>query len=482
MKIRLRKPGFLGGLLFAAMLIGLVCPSGASVAVAAPAACNAGPPLPPIDKIRGIRTKWLSLRPDARNSVQPDLAHLTLGEWMRNLEKIGVNIAEINLEPRRKLLRAVLSPTALQATIDAIYTPASQRTPAQRERMALYENQIAPHWEYTPQQRDDILLDFLRRLEALRRKGEIAGTVRFIIHQRLWFRQGDRPRLVYMRGQRLREFVDDMTTFIRRADSECLGHWIAGVRLGEHSNTDMSELLPLIVDIARAINAQTGGWLKSHLLTVNGGGWGANYRGIDHVVGPDDAPFPFFADIARETAEFTFGYKFMQFHKPYAGITGHMAAAFCGPYRYCNISSVADWDEYLGQILGLEELISYLNANHQRYPAYANVVFVGDSSDSIAELVEAEPGDRLVDTSAMVALRHLFVEAGPVAASGKIFMNGYNTAANWRKPIEFNGGGRAVDVGRALYFVDQAGKGQLLTQSYRLWKDWPRPDAQSTGR
>jgi hypothetical protein len=464
-----------GGAL-AGVLLGIVCLAAATAAQAAAAACNA-PQQPPlaVDKIRGIRTKWLSVRPDARNSIQPDLAHLPFKEWMQSLERIGVNLAEINLEPRWKLRRAVLSPTALKETVAAIYTPRSQRTPRQREELARYENEIVPHWEYTPEQRDFVLLDFLRRLEALRRKHEIAGTVRFIIHQRLWFRQGEEPRLVYQREVRTQQFARDMSNFVRRANAQCLGHWIAGVRLGENSNTDMNEFLPLVVNLARAINADTGGWLKSQLFVANGGGWGANYRGISHVVGPESRPFPFFADIAAETGAFTFGYKFMQFHRTAPGIKGHMAIAVCAPYRYCNPASIADWNEYLGQILGFNELVSYLKANHAQYPADANVVFVGDVSDSVSGMVEEGPGDRLVDEPPMTALRHLFIDAGPLATSGKIFMNGYNTGANWRKPPEFSGEGRAVDVGRAVYFVSDTGKAQLLPGSYRIWKDWPRP-------
>lgn len=459
-----------------ALVFAVICGIAAPQVTAAPA-CTApvGPPLA-ADKIKGIRTKWLSLRPDARNSIEPDLAHLPLNVWMKDLEAVGVNLAEINLEPQRKLApRPHLSPEALKQTLDAIYTPQNRRSAEQSERVLAFENDIAPHWDYTRQQRDDIQLDFLRRLEALRRKGEIAGTARFIIHQRLWFRQGDRPRQVFMRQQRTQELAQDMATFIRRADAECLGHWIAGIRLGENSNTDMNELLPVIVNIARAVNAQTGGWLKSHLYVANGGGWGANYRGIAHVVGPDGRPFPFFPAIAAETGAFTFGYKFMQFHRTAPGIKGHMAIATCAPSRYCNVGSVVDWREYLGRILGFDELVSYLKANRREYPADANVVFVGAADDAVTEMMQLGPGSRLSDGPAMAALRRLFIDAGQVATSGKLFMNGYNTAANWRRPVEFSGGGGPVDVGRALYFVDDAGKARLLPESYRTWKDWPRP-------
>ena len=118
MKIRLIKPGFFSGLMCA-----VICVIGAPGVAAAACATPDGPPIA-VDKISGIRTKWLSYARDRRNSIQPDFAHLPLKDWVRNLEAVGVNIAEINLEPQRKLARAPrLSPEALKETIDAIYTP-----------------------------------------------------------------------------------------------------------------------------------------------------------------------------------------------------------------------------------------------------------------------------------------------------------------------------------------------------------------------
>jgi hypothetical protein len=423
--------------------------------------------------VRGVRTKWLSLTRDRRNSIQPDLAHLPLREWVKDLETAGVNLAEINLEPARKLAsQPTLSPGDLDKTIEAIYTPESARSADQRARIAAYQNDIAPHWNYTPEQRDTVLLDFLRRIESLRQKGEIAGTVRFIIHQRLWFRAGFRPRLIERRQRRVEEFADDMAGFIRRLDQACLGHWIAGVRLGEHSNDDMNELLPLIVELARAVNARTGGWLRSHLFVVNGGGWGAEYRGIDHVVGPDGRTFPFLPDIAAEAGGFAFAYKFEQFRpgRFAFGITEHMASAACTAGRQCDPNAVGDWEQYLGNSLGFNELAAYLNANRRQYPAVAHVVFTGDTTDAVTKMVRPGSNGRLADYPALAALRHLFLKAGSVATEGKIFMNGYSTAETMRN---YRSEG-AIDVGRSLYFVNTSGAARPLPQSERIWQGWPR--------
>ena len=469
MRIGRAWPGFLPALLFA-----VTCALGAPHRAAA-AGCSAPAAAPlAIDTIRGIRTKWLSYARDRRNSIAPDHAHLPLKEWMKNLERIGINLAEINLEPQRKLAqRPRLAAEALKQTLEAIYTPRRERSPSQSEAVSVFQNEIAPHWQYTRRERDDVQLDFLRRLEALRRKGEIAGTVRFIIHQRLWFRTGMAPNLAYERARHVGEFAQDVATFVHRADEECLSHWLAGIRLGEHSNNDMNELLPLIVGLAQQVNAASGGWLKTRIFVVNGGGFGAEFRGISHVLGADGQAFPFFSRIAAETGGFAFGYKFEQFLPRHfaQGIDWHMAAASCAPMRRCNPASVADWEEYLGNILGFNELASYLEANRARHAADAHVVFTGDPTDAVAAMVQPAPNGGLAERPSLVALRHLFTRAGAVATAGKIFMNAYETPENMRGHYREGG---PLDVGRALYFVEDSGKTRLLPQGKRIWTDWPR--------
>jgi hypothetical protein len=432
------------------------------------ATCNASVPSPlTLERTKGIRTKWRSLARDERNTIQPDLAGLQLKEWMVDLEAADVNLAEINLEPANKLAtRPMLSDADLNRAVDAIYLPPSERTDSARSLIANLERDIIPGGEYTVMQRNEVQVDFLRRLEALRRQGNITGSVRFIIHQRLWFRpQGEEKRQIHAE-----EFVDDMTSFIRLAERNCLGHWIAGVRLGEHSNNDMSQLLPLIVDLAGRINARTGGWLKTHMFVANGGGWGAEYKGIDRVVGQEDRPYPFFARIAAETGSFAFAYKWMQFHdKIGTGIVEHMLATNCAPAHRCDPNSVADWDVYLGDILGFNALISYVVANQGRYPGSANVVFAGDSSDSVANMVETGNGDRIVDSPPLIALRQLFARLG-AAGRGRIFENGYSAAETMRSRRDDN----RVDIGRALYFVDTSGRARLLSESKRIWDNWPK--------
>ena len=454
---------------------GLAVPWLAAIAaIAAPAAAVAGcdvkaPAAIAFDQATGVRTKWLSLTRDARNTIQPDLEGLPLKQWIKNLEAIGVNLAEINLEPARLLAaRPVVPDAALLQAVGAFYTPAATLDPGQRQQADTFVNTIFPRRQYTLEQRNAVQLDFLRRLEALRRRGDIAGSVRFLIHQRLWFPQ---QAAAEDRETRAAQFSRDMASFIDLAEEHCLGHWLAGVRLGENANTDMNELLPLIVELTERINAATNDWLKTHLFLANGGGWGAEYRGIDRVVGPDGKPFAFFARMAAATGGFAFGYKWMQFHDQIAeGIRGHMELASCAGGRHCDPNSATDWETYLGATLGFNDLTAFIKANRARYPAAANVVFVGDSSDSVTQMVEVGADGRLADAPSLAAVRHLLQSSG-AGFRGRVFMNGYDSVKVTTSRRQLESGGD--DIGRMLYAVDAAARYRLLPQSEGLWRDWP---------
>jgi hypothetical protein len=446
----------------------------AAPAMPARAACEAPRPLLSFDQAKGVRTKWLSLERDARNTILPDLEGLPLKRWVANLEAAGVNLAEINLEPAWKLASYPVIPDAqLMQAVDAYYIPPAQRSQQQQALVARFEQTVFPNMQYTAAQRDAVQLDFLRRIEALRRHGDIAGSMRFMIHQRLWFPAERGEPGAQHREVHAAQFAGDIAGFVNLAERNCLGHWIAGVRWGEHSNNDMNELLPLIVELAQRINAASNGWLKTHLFLANGGGWGAEYRGIDRVVGADGRPFPFFPRIAAETGGFAFAYKWMMFHDEIAqGIRGHMAAAYCARARLCDPNSAPDWESYLGGTLGFNDLLAFLRANRARYPADANVVFVGDASDAVTQMVQVDADGRLYPAAPLVAVQHLFAKGGGAGFSGKIFLNAYPSVKVMTRRQRRLGG--FVDIGRELYEVDQDGGSHLLPQSDRLWADWPR--------
>ena len=410
-----------------------------------------------------MRTKWRSVARDERNTVAPDLAGMSLGQWMRGLEALGVNLAEINLDPINKLATDPALPDAeLQRSAAALYTPLTERRPEEAVAIANIEREIVPNRRYTAAQRNALQLDFLRRLEKLRRAGRIAGSVRFLIHQRLWFRPVCNSKMARQWRSRIGQFAEDIGSFVRLAEADGLGHWLAGIRLGEHSNNDMNQLLPLLVALARRVNGRSNGWLRHRLFLANGGGWGAEYRGFGRVTGADGAPYRFFPQIAAETGGFAFAYKWMQFHDEIGeDIGAHMAAAGFAP------NSIADWETYLSDVLGFAELIDQIAANRLSFPAHAAVVFAGDASDAATGMVRVGPAGRLEELPPLTALRRLFAKGG-AGFRGRVFMNGYSTAATLRDYRR----GDPVDIGRALYFADASGRARMLPWSQRLWETW----------
>lgn len=482
------------GALFAAMAL--------ASAAAAPCPDDSGFSLD-ADQIRGVRAKWqqsLENR-DARYSIQPELDGLSVGAWMKKLEAVGVNLADLNLDPCVKLVSSCnprnrsQSPIAADQLTD--YLAKTYETPrpkgkgekaAQTPPMASEVPSRIAAYAYTPEQRDQVLIDFLRRLETAKSKGEIAGNVRFLIHQRIWFRSD----LMDRRGYKERfenAFISDMAGFINAARAQCLDHWIAGIRLGEHSNKRMDEILPIVADLAGGVNAQTGGWLRSHMMLMNGGGWGAVYNGIDSVAGAGGS-FDFFKRISKETGSFAFGYKWMDsdLHPPHSGIRAFMAQSQCdgpdGPGHRCNPDSTADWETYLRVNDGFDELEKLIHAQAHDYPRHANVLFVGDSSDSLQQLVDADGAGGFKDTPQLTALRKMFAEAAKGAGgwSGRMFVNAF------MDHDQMEPGDPREDIGRALYFADaspkngQFGSVTLMPRTLAQWRSWPARPAPPRNR
>ncbi|MGQ0483937.1 MAG: hypothetical protein ACT4SY_01080 [Hyphomicrobiales bacterium] len=438
------------------------------------AAClsaQVGPLLP--DNAKGVRTKWrFTSGNDARHSIQPDLVGLPLPQWMHALELAGANLAELNLDPREKLAPSdEVSQSQIDSYVAALGEPRDSWNPGQEQIVSLFESSLIPNYAYTIQFRDKVLLAFLLRLEALKKAGAIAGSLKFILHQRQWFRPGKSVRLQALRNNRVNDFAADMAGFIELARQNCVDHWIAGIRLGENFNQDMSLYLPILVDIARQVNQKTGGWLKTRLFVANGGGMGAQFDDIDRVSSDSGKPFDFFESIAQETGSFAFGYKWMQLaRRDQKFITRIMGQSRCFKGKSCDTRSVADWQFYLEHSLGLGDLKKLIGANRTSDPWHANVVFVGDSSDALTNMV-SESGGELAAEPELRALYRLWPQSGTPGWSGRIFMNGFtesSTSPRLRDDLK-------ADIGMSLYFVDPAGKIIPLRKSMAYWNSWPDP-------
>lgn len=426
----------------------------------------------------GIRTKWESFVTDERTSIPPYLAGNTLAAWMTNLENQGVTVVEINLDPQNSLGNTSITPLVTNADIKKYmtqyYLPVAQQDATFMDYM---KTRIA-NYSYTRTQRDTVQLDFLERLEALRVAGQIAGTAQFLIHQRLWFEPlrlanidpsidayqnyGTASAIATKKTQ----FIDDMVTFINAAIARGLDKWIVGVRLGEHSNPYMDQILPILLDLAKGINNATGGWLNKKVFMSNGGGWGAQYLNLQSYLSAyTPTPTAFFSQMNNHTRYFAFCYKWMVGNGYLGGVGNYMAASANPqtPTVLYNKNSSADWVSFLGSNLGFNNLTTFIKENTVAYPSMTHVIFVGDSSDSVYQMVN---NNTMALDASLTAVKTLFQNGqasmpqggGTKAFLGRIFPNGYTPAKD-----------TTFDTGRALLY----GTNSVSTRTVQLWNNWP---------
>jgi hypothetical protein len=468
---------------------------------------NAVPIMP--DSVHGVVTR-IQINPKVGNSialtVQPTLDDLDLVSWTRRQEEAGVNIAEMQLQPADKLPAApTIAAGDWQAYIDAALIPSSQRSAAQQDAYKSVRSQITAKngvKNVTADQEEQVLLALLSRLEALKTSGKICGNIQFIVIERRWFpTTGGRPngRALDKRLDSETVYAQTMASFVNKANAAGLGHWLAGILFAEHTNTDMSQMLPITVDLADRINELTQGWLRSHLMIGAGGGFGNQFNGIDSAVCPADAgrgnssyrfacepgqPFDFFPLIAKQTGSFAFGYKMFNWK------TAPTPRSYCEAYRKgCDpkAMTVADWTEYLSdgrQGLGFGDLAAFVNKNAAAYPRAANVIFIGNGADSIFRMVKVDSdstGSHLIPLPQLTALTGLFQKAAQKGGgwSGRIFMDAYGDQDR------VLGEAGAVDNGGYLFFVDHSpsdftgsGKVSANLESQAFWRAWPRLPAE----
>jgi hypothetical protein len=495
-------------LALAALLCGrptLAADHGPSLTCPAP---NSEPIAP--NAIHGAVTRT-QINPKAARSmaytIHPALDDQDLAAWMRRLEEAGVNIAELLLLPADKLsAEPSISPADWQAYIDAALIPSSERTPGQRDNYKTTRDWIAGRngvKNVTAEQQDQILVAFLGQLEALKKEGRICGNVQFVVVERRWFPTAPEPSNSGALSKRLSSeiiYAQTMADLVNRAVENHLGHWLAGILFAEHTNTDMNQVLPITVDLAFRVNGLTHNWLQSHLMIAAGGGLGDQFNGVGNVMCPGDGdkpdagyqftcrpgqPFDFFGLISKQTGSFAFGYKLFNWK------TAPTPFSYCKAYRSgCDPKNltVADWTDYLSDSthgLGFNDLATFVNRGAAAYPAAANVIFIGNSTDSIFKMVKvvsSPSGNILTPQPQFVALATLFQSAARKGGgwSGRIFMDAYGDQDRIADPDH-----AAIDDGSYLFFVDQSpydftgnGKVSANPQSQVFWRAWPQlPEA-----
>jgi hypothetical protein len=469
-------------------------------ALAAPLVCPATNALPIApNAIHGVDT-LVQTNPKAGRgiayTVHPDLAGLDLAAWMRHLEQAGVNMGELFLQPGDRLRpsKSIIS-GAWDTYVNAVILPYGRMTPAQQTAYQMVRSQITAEngvQGITADQQVQVLLAFLRQLEALKRARQICGNVQFVVVERRWFPTNE-PLAKQFASEAV--YTQTLADLVNRAGAAGLGHWLAGFLLTEHTNTNMNQLLPIAVDLATRINRLTRNWLMSHLMLLAGGGFGDEFGGIDRVICPANAgqrdsgyqfqcrpgqPLDFFGLIAKQTGSFAFAYKLFNWKTaptPFSYCIAYIAG--CRP----GLLSPSDWIAYLddnARGLGFHDLAAFVSANAARYPNDANVIFIGDATDSLYKMtrvVGGPAGDALMPRPSLIALATLFRNAarGGGGWLGRLFMEAYG-----HEDFRFDTAHRPLDNGSYLFYVDYSpfnftGTGQVSenTQSRGYWRAWP---------
>jgi hypothetical protein len=434
-------------------------------------------PPPPLDlsQLRGLNSRFKSYPASnlpayttdsgTRATIQPDLCGMKPVDWLLTIQQGIVpaplpapNALTLNLDPSHRLAQPDLSITATtwnryKKSIFG-FTNFSFLKRVQ-ERIDLMG--------YTVAQRNDLLVKFLMQLEAGIAKGSLTSRTPFFVHQRNYIdAQSDQD-----------EFVADMATFIRkvaRNKNADLINWIAGIRLGEHNQTDMVYFQNALIYIATEINARTNDWLKGRAFIANGGSLGMLYTGWNSAAATTD----FYNKIKAQTASFALGYKFMEAGKSLDEImekNDDGSPRDCGGHA-CVATSEVDWKYYIRTVRGLDDFFSEANAS--AFPLHSSMIFVGDSGDATKTLVSGH------DSTMMATVRYSAIN-GILEAhgfAGKLFMMPFSAIIDY-DPGENTDAGKfysyTVGTAKSSNIWDWTPTALATTQAStsKVWNYWP---------
>lgn len=421
-------------------------------------------------------------------TIQPYLANQFLGAWMRNLELAGANMGEIYLETDPSsgawptTQGGPITTTDWNNYTSAALTPykwmswSQPTTGSYSNQPSLYAmtSNLFSHpgdaklQNLTVAQRNQMIVQFLSQLETLRNTGMICGNVQFVIVDRKWFPTGDTAA---NRISNEVSWAETASTFINTVNTAGYGDWLAGVMLIEPQNINMSEYLPIVLDLTYRLNAATGNWLKTHLMIASGGGdgdqFGANsgdpnnpFTPISGVLCPagtgyqftctQGALLPFFGLISQQTGSFAIGYKLFTLDSTLT------ATDYCNAYLTppCDTASLtaSKWMAYLNNSqngLGFGALGNFIASHAATYPSHANVMFIGDSADGLYLELQTD-GTTLSATPLYTAIQTLFRNNAAAGGgyTGGIFMDSY---FDWDLlPSQTS----PVDRGSSFFFAD----------------------------
>lgn len=186
--------------------------------------------------------------------------------------------------------------------------------------------------------------------------------------QRQWFDEAGK----------VEAYADDMAAVIRLLRDRDIADRLGGIAAIESHLDGSCQTKSTALAAARAVNARTGGWLRSRSFFFPGAGMGAYFRNIDADYGCMSG-LDFLRRIGDEVGTFSFIYKQMAY--PYQGCGETEWQVSVGSSSTLSVEERKAWLE--GGCLGVADLVRLLDAAAADHPAVANVTFWGDSGDGI---------------------------------------------------------------------------------------------------
>lgn len=395
--------------------------------------------------MKGAKTKRLSFKADASTTsyleeLHPPHFNQTWKDWYSRLTAAGINTAEIRLEFHKDHgempTETKINSNRWISYINEVMKPIEQRTitvMANGESKPIVESMAnhIQHNSYTDLQRRQVVLRFLKEMELARKElNAQENPLGFILSDLAWLND----------PSDIEGITSEMAIVINDAKALCLDHLIRGVHIYELTNYSAKSIMNLTLKFAETLNLKTKNWLKNRMLIMNGGGKGAHYVGFADDDNNGNLGKNFYRNLKPLVGSFAWGYKFME-NKPGdgydLGINNEFENTDCknsaddGIPKCSNPKpgityqqSVDDWTYFLNVTKGLRKLQKLIADNRSTYPDLANVVFVGDSSDTINQMV-TKNGPR----PSYTALADLFKIANGEngkAFSGKFMMDAFS--------------------------------------------------------
>jgi hypothetical protein len=462
--------------------------------------------------------------PAVYTEIQPALYNMSMYSFYKRLIDDGVNTAEIRIDTRDlygRMLKDGDEQISRSEWLKYIWSLfAVNKNDTQTARIEAIRELIVGN-QFTRTQQTMAIIEYLKHFnksglpEVVYNNQLVSKNFKFMLAELAWF--GNPSGAAFNRSKLdllIEEYSTKMSFIINAAQHECVDHLLAGVFYFEPATTNIRELLYVQTQMAAKINLKTHGWLKRQgALLFSGGGWGADYVGLQNLIN-NGSDKDFFKTMQSHTGSYAIAYKAMQFNtKGY--LNGDMVQKICAAENLseqictCAPADVGcrsklkstlpvnhftndpvKWKKYY-ELIGFSELKNFINTNRALYPRHANVVYVGDSADALMDFTQdANPVNDPVMGASITALADLFKAAGleynnpnsPLRISdswkGKSFMRAYHSIepATDKKPsrigLSFN------HIEGYSFSLEVPFSGTVTVEkndsAYDAWNKWPR--------